>query len=235
MDVVEEDPVGKFYDDAFVLEEQLRGFVARVYDKLTKGARTYQLLLWEDIRFACGKGKLDLTNEQYFETACAWLELDEPYRSLLAAEVIRRCTLASFTKHGLFEWCQTQKGAFPEVILFSQEHVNVHFKGLYIGQPEWIANKQLLDVAETLKGLPIRSMDFRINIHLYDNAWAALNNRGYATHIVAGVRPLRLVPVCWLSSEEAKRKVSETTTLENESRTTVQAPPLGELALPQKK
>ena len=88
---------------------------------------------------------------------------------------------------------------------FSQFTINRHFQGHYVGQPEWLSGKEILDVAKTLRGEPERSKDLRIRAHHHAGQWVALNNRGFALHCLANVVPARIAFDTELSSDEAER------------------------------
>ncbi|QBE61722.1 hypothetical protein [Pseudoduganella lutea] len=81
--------------------------------------------------------------------------------------------------------------------------------------PAWIARKSILSAAEELKlsvstskqqQLPDeKSNSLRISLYLHAGKWITMNNRGFALHSLAEVRPQRLVFVTALSTDEKGR------------------------------
>jgi hypothetical protein len=88
---------------------------------------------------------------------------------------------------------------------FSQFTINRHFQGHYEGQPEWLAGKEVLDIARVLRQYPERSNDLRIRAYHHAGQWVALNNRGFALHSLANVVPRRIVFDTVLSTDEQER------------------------------
>lgn len=88
---------------------------------------------------------------------------------------------------------------------FSQFTINRHFQGHYDGQPAWLADKEILEVAKTLNQTPALSIDMRIRAYFHGGQWIALNNRGFALHSLANVVPRRIVFDTQLSSDEQER------------------------------
>lgn len=90
-------------------------------------------------------------------------------------------------------------------IVFSQFSINFHFQGNYEGQPQWLANQEIVTCAKLLRANPELSLTMRIKLYLHGGQWLCMNNRGFALHSLAAVVPQRLVFVTKLNSEETKR------------------------------
>jgi hypothetical protein len=78
-------------------------------------------------------------------------------------------------------------------VCFSQFCINHHFQGNYVGQPEWLADKDILACAKLLRATPSKSTTMRIGLYYQDGKWMTMNNRGLALHSLAAVTPVRLV------------------------------------------
>ncbi len=95
--------------------------------------------------------------------------------------------------------------ALPSILMFSQFKCNEHFQTNYGDSPEWISNKRIIEVAKDLRTNPGRSIDFRITVSLVGGMWIAWNNRGFTTHCLANVMPMRIVPNTTPSVDEQSR------------------------------
>jgi hypothetical protein len=146
-----------------------------------------------------------------------WNNMAREYKQAWLGEIKRRLglikTIVKGTDHesGLNKFA---KGVFSDTTLvptaidtvyFTQFGINDHFQSNYVGQPEWLSAKALVEVAPVLRRSPEKSLDMRISVHSHGGKWVALNNRGFALHCLAGLCPKRLAPTPELKSEEAKR------------------------------
>jgi hypothetical protein len=176
-------------------------------NKLAGEAQTEGLNLCQDITDFCLGGQ--------------WGNLPLPYQRAWAGEIIRRVRLIipdvktvlvtepkKLTQLGVITLLTSDSMRHPspvERIYFSQFSVNRHFQGGYIGQPPWLSDKEILEVAKTLRGAPEKSADLRIRLYAQGGKWMALNNRGFALHCLANVVPRRLAFDTHLSSDEQSR------------------------------
>jgi hypothetical protein len=57
-----------------------------------------------------------------------------------------------------------------------------------------LAGRQIADVATDIVNGTIARDEIPVQIFLNGNVWVSINNRGFACHCIAGVRPLRVFP-----------------------------------------
>ena len=135
----------------------------------------------------------------------AWFEISGIYRQAWLDEIKRRIKgreLVLLTKQNIDAETRfiMQKGAsnggsaLPINLLFSQYKCNEHFQTNYGDAPGWIATKRIVEVAAALRADPVKSLDFRISTSYQGGKWIAWNNRGFTTHCLANVMPMRIVP-----------------------------------------
>jgi hypothetical protein len=197
MPPITENDVKKAHDDLY----------AYSWNSLAGDAQTEGLNLCQDITDFCLGGK--------------WGNLALPYQRAWLGEIIRRVQLIipdrntvlveddpPVTRQVLNQSLSSDPNRRPlaiKQIYFSQFSVNRHFQGNYVGQPQWLSDKEIVEVAKVLRGAPLKSADLRIRLHIYAQKWMALNNRGFALHCLANVVPRRLAFDTVLSSEEQSR------------------------------
>ncbi|MCD0278627.1 hypothetical protein JWH04_06690 [Xanthomonas melonis] len=194
MPAVNEAEIKSAYDD----------LIEYSYNNLSGAERNEGIALCEDLKTYCLEGR--------------WAGLALDYRRAWLGEIIRRVQGLISSKDAIVAGTTSRKvlverlsgdaGCRPlkiSTIGFSQYTVNRHFQSHYVGQPEWVANKEIKDVAKVLRGEPKKSTDLRIRLHLHAGTWVALNNRGFALHCLANVVPRRLAFDPDLSSDETSR------------------------------
>mmetsp|Transcript_39136 Transcript_39136/g.75025 ORF Transcript_39136/g.75025 Transcript_39136/m.75025 type:complete len:207 (+) Transcript_39136:426-1046(+) len=129
---------------------------------------------------------------------------------MFVAHWLRRCndlTLGACNPiKNVYQECWDTGG--PARIYFSQDDIQCTFTNAAEGPnercipgdtPGLIRGKSVFQVADMLKGVdggePLIKQDELI-IHVFKNKgkWYAINNRGFTTHNIAGVIPLRIMP-----------------------------------------
>lgn len=176
----------------FNLATALEG--AGVWKVSEKDATIYRLLgkdLKSCLFVSRGPGDWDALEPTYRQ---AWL--DEIKRRLKGRELqlLNDKSIADETRYVLKKASHFAGSAMPSVLFFSQYKCNAHFQSAYDDSPGWIAGKPLVEVAKKLQEDVDRSVDFRISVSWIGCRWIAWNNRGFTTHCLANVMPLRIVP-----------------------------------------
>lgn len=189
-----------------VVKKVYDSLIEYCYNTLSGDAQVEGLNLCKDIKDFCLDGK--------------WNNLSVVYQQAWLGEIIRRVEFLApngatvlvsnpkLTQHGLITALRSDENRQPttiQQIYFSQFGVNRHFQGLYEGQPDWLSNREILDVAKVLRAAPEKSTDLRIRLYLQGDVWMALNNRGFALHSLANIVPRRIAFDTELSSDELSR------------------------------
>ncbi|WP_434111303.1 hypothetical protein [Methylocaldum sp. GT1TLB] len=187
------------------IEHQYRGEAVFNFANTLKNAKNWSGVSAQDMAIYNALGK-DLM-ECLFKTGSpnAWFEISGIYRQAWLDEIKRRIRgreLVLLTKQGINDETRfiMKNGALyggsamPTSLLFSQFKCNEHFQTNYGDSPGWIASKRIVEVVAALRTEPAKSIDFRISASYLGGKWIAWNNRGFATHCLANVIPMRIVP-----------------------------------------